>query len=142
MNERFGESMQEFKYEPSFPTSEKKKVLVIDDEVNISNLIKLSLEDDKIEVLESFGGHESIMYSLKYRPDVIILDLMMPGYTGYDILKAIRQEPLTKNIPIIILTAKNTFFDREKALELGADEFFTKPFDVNDIKKEVVRYLN
>ena len=119
----------------------KKKILVVDDEANITRLVKISLESDNIEVIESSGGQEAIMLAVKKKPDLIILDLMMPRHSGYDILKMLKKHELTKIIPVLILTAKDTQIDREKCLNSGADGFVSKPFDLDELKKTVKKFF-
>lgn len=119
----------------------KKKILVVDDEANITRLVKLALESDKLDVIESIGGQEAIMLALENKPNLIILDLMMPQHSGYDILDLLKTHKETLDIPVLILTAKNTQFDRERCLESGADGFLSKPFDIENLKSTVKRFL-
>ncbi|MDD3264098.1 MAG: response regulator [Candidatus Nanoarchaeia archaeon] len=119
----------------------KKRILVVDDEVNITRLVKISLESNDIEVIESAGGQESIMLAVKNKPSLIILDLMMPRHSGYDILDMLKTHEETIDIPVLILTAKDTQIDREKCLKSGAEGFISKPFDLDDLRKTVKSFL-
>lgn len=111
------------------PDSGPRRVLVADDEPHIGYIIRLKLEQgpyqvalvsDGTEALEHLRGHEPI--------DVVLLDIMMPGATGLEVLAQARALPHRRDTPIIILTAKGQDADRRHALELGATDFFTKPF--------------
>jgi len=103
----------------------KPRILVVDDEINIQELIQVNLEQAGFEVELAGNGIEALEKFEANRPDLIILDLMLPGKDGYDVCKAIRK---TSNVPIIMLTAKETELERVLGLELGADDYITKPF--------------
>lgn len=103
----------------------KQRILVVDDEVPIQELIKFNLEQAGFEVEIADNGIVALEKFEANKPDLIILDLMLPGKDGYDVCKAIRR---TSNVPIIMLTAKETELERVLGLELGADDYITKPF--------------
>ena len=103
----------------------KQRILVVDDEVPIQELIKFNLEQAGFEVEIADNGIVALEMFEANKPDLIILDLMLPGKDGYDVCKAIRR---TSNVPIIMLTAKETELERVLGLELGADDYITKPF--------------
>jgi two-component system alkaline phosphatase synthesis response regulator PhoP len=105
--------------------SMKQRILVVDDEVPIQELIKFNLEQAGFEVEIADNGIVALEKFEANKPDLIILDLMLPGKDGYDVCKAIRR---TSNVPIIMLTAKETELERVLGLELGADDYITKPF--------------
>ncbi|HOB09760.1 MAG TPA: response regulator transcription factor [Limnochordia bacterium] len=103
----------------------KQRILVVDDEINIQELIRVNLEQAGFEVEIADNGIAALERFEANKPDLIILDLMLPGKDGYDVCKAIRK---TSNVPIIMLTAKETELERVLGLELGADDYITKPF--------------
>lgn len=103
----------------------KQRILVVDDEINIQELIRVNLEQAGFEVEIADNGIAALGKFEANKPDLIILDLMLPGKDGYDVCKAIRK---TSNVPIIMLTAKETELERVLGLELGADDYITKPF--------------
>lgn len=103
----------------------KQRILVVDDEVPIQELIKFNLEQAGFEVEIADNGIAALEMFEANKPDLIVLDLMLPGKDGYDVCKAIRK---TSNTPIIMLTAKETELERVLGLELGADDYITKPF--------------
>lgn len=103
----------------------KQKVLIVDDETSIQELIRFNLEQSGFDTELASDGLEALEKFESYRPDLIVLDLMLPGKDGYDVCKDIRR---TSNVPIIMLTAKETELERVLGLELGADDYITKPF--------------
>lgn len=103
----------------------RQRILVVDDEVPIQELIKFNLEQAGFEVEIADNGIAALEMFEAKKPDLIVLDLMLPGKDGYDVCKAIRK---TSNTPIIMLTAKETELERVLGLELGADDYITKPF--------------
>ncbi len=103
----------------------KQRILVVDDEVPIQELLKFNLEQAGFNVEVAGDGNQALEMFEKNKPDLIVLDLMLPGKDGYDVCKAIRK---TSNTPIIMLTAKETELERVLGLELGADDYITKPF--------------
>lgn len=103
----------------------KQKILIVDDETSIQELIRFNLEQSGFDTEVANDGLEALEKFESYRPDLIVLDLMLPGKDGYDVCKDIRR---TSNVPIIMLTAKETELERVLGLELGADDYITKPF--------------
>lgn len=111
-----------------------KKVFVVDDDENIRDLISLYLTKDGYEV-EQFESGEKCLEALKsISPDLVLLDIMMPGMDGYDTLKAIRK---LGSIPVIMVTAKDETFDKVLGLELGADDYIVKPFEPKEMTARV-----
>lgn len=111
----------------------KEKILVVEDDRNISKLIKYNLEKDGYEVIASITGEEALEILQKQPIDLIILDIMLPKMDGFEVTRFIKQDGNLKNIPIIILTAKNQEIDRVVGLELGADDYIVKPFSVREL---------
>ncbi|NMB00698.1 MAG: response regulator transcription factor [Firmicutes bacterium] len=103
----------------------KQRVLIVDDETSIQELIRFNLEQAGFETEVASDGLAALEMFESYKPDLIVLDLMLPGKDGYDVCKEIRR---TSNVPIIMLTAKETELERVLGLELGADDYMTKPF--------------
>ena len=113
----------------SAPDSGARRVLVADDEPHIGHIIRLKLEQGPYQVVLVADGTEALEHLRGDEPiDVVLLDIMMPGATGLEVLEQARAMPHRAETPIIILTAKGQDADRRQALELGATDFFTKPF--------------
>jgi CheY-like chemotaxis protein len=104
------------------------RVLVVDDEPDVLLLCRLNLQQRGHELLEASEGGRALELARERHPDVIVLDLMMPGVTGYDVLEALRGDEATSDIPVLVLTAKSLRADRERSRGLGAAAFLTKPF--------------
>jgi DNA-binding response OmpR family regulator len=107
-----------------------EKVLVVDDEQSICELIKLDLEFEGYNVETAFDGREALEKVESFQPDLIILDVMLPYISGYELCRKINEK---YNIPIILLTAKTDIVDKVLGLELGADDYITKPFDNREL---------
>ncbi len=106
----------------------KARILIVEDEKDIIELVQYNLEREGYEVRAAANGEEALEFLDKESPDLILLDLMLPGIDGLEICRLIKQDPKTKNIPIIILTAKSEEADVVVGLQLGADDYVTKPF--------------
>ena len=118
---------------------EKKKVMIVDDEYTIRELIALILEPD-YEVIKAESGQEALE-KINLKPDIIILDIMMPNMDGYQVCQLLKNNPETKDIPIIMLTAKHQIEDVKKAAEVDVDEFITKPFEPEMLRKRINAYF-
>ena len=114
------------------------KILVIDDEVNVCELLKLYLTKEDYEVITALGGPEGLAMFKVYEPDLVLLDIMMPKKDGWQVCREIRE---ISSKPIIMLTAKGELFDKVLGLELGADDFMTKPFDTKEVCARVKAVL-
>ena len=101
------------------------KILIVDDEETLCEVLKLNLENEGYEVKVASDGSEGLAFFKMYEPDLVLLDIMLPGADGYEVLDYIK--PL--EIPVIFLTAKGTVEDRVKGLKLGADDYLTKPYE-------------
>lgn len=106
------------------------KILIVDDERNIVELIRLYLEKDGFETVVASDGNEALSKFRTENPDLIILDIMIPEPDGWQVCREIRR---SSNVPIIMLTAKSETFDKVLGLELGADDYLTKPFDTKEL---------
>lgn len=106
------------------------KVLIVDDDENICELLRLYLEKDGFETVVAGDGRQAIELAQKTAPDMILLDIMLPELDGWQVCREIRK---TSEVPIIMLTAKGETFDKILGLELGADDYITKPFDTKEV---------
>ena len=104
-----------------------KKILVVEDDMDIHNLIKNVLEKERYDVISAYSGTEALLLIEKKDLDLILLDLMIPGLSGEEIIKKV------KNIPIIVISAKISSEDKVNALSIGANDYITKPFDTNEL---------
>lgn len=116
----------------------KQLILVVDDDINIAKLIKLYLEKDGYEVAHSARGDDALAQLNKISPALILLDIMLPGMDGWQVCKAIR---LKSKVPIIMLSAKDETIDKVLGLELGADDYITKPFEPKELLARVKAVL-
>lgn len=119
----------------------KKRILIVDDEENILELLKYNLQKNGFEVVSKENGEDAIDEIEKEDFDLILLDLMLPGIDGLDVLKFIRSHHRIKNTPVIMLTAKNEEIDTVLGLEMGADDYIGKPFGVHELIARVKALL-
>ncbi len=119
----------------------KKRILIVDDEENILELLKYNLEKNGFEVVPKDNGEDAIEEMEKEDFDLVLLDLMLPGINGLEILKFIRGHDRIKNTPVIMLTAKNEEIDTVLGLEMGADDYIGKPFGVHELLARVKALL-
>ena len=108
----------------------KEKILVVDDEKNICDLLRMYLEKEGFAVVMAHNGLDAVKTFASENPDLVLLDIMLPGLDGWQVCREIRK---TSEKPIIMLTAKDEVFDKVLGLELGADDYVTKPFDTKEI---------
>jgi len=111
-----------------------KKVLVIDDDVKTTELVKLYLRRDGYKVVTAYDGLQAVDVAREAHPDLVVLDLMLPGLDGFEVFRTLRAE---SDVPIIMLTAKTTEQDRLNGLDLGADDYVTKPFSPKELAARV-----
>jgi two-component system, OmpR family, alkaline phosphatase synthesis response regulator PhoP len=109
------------------------RVLVVDDEAPIRLLCRVNLEAEGMEVLEAGDGPTGLEHARKERPDVILLDVMMPGLDGWRVAEELLEDPATSSIPIVFLTARAELRDRARGLDLGGLDYVTKPFNPVDL---------
>jgi len=117
------------------------KVLVIDDEAPIRLLCRVNLEAEKMDVIEAADGPSGVEKALAEEPDVILLDVMMPGLDGWNVAEQLLQDERTSGIPIIFLTARAEFRDRARGLDIGGVDYVTKPFNPLELAPLVQRLL-
>lgn len=120
---------------------DKEKILVVDDEEHIVELIKFNLESQGYNVIEAYDGVTAVKLAKENRPNLILLDLMLPGKDGFEVCREIKSEKKLKNTSIIMLTAKGEEIDKIVGLELGADDYITKPFSVRELLARVKAVL-
>lgn len=109
---------------------DNKKILIVDDDENICELLRLYLEKDGYSTIVTNDGEQALQCAQVIKPDLILLDIMMPVLDGWQVCREIRKN---SNVPIIMLTAKGETFDKVLGLELGADDYITKPFDTKEV---------
>jgi len=117
------------------------KVLVVDDEDNIIELIRLGLRYEGFEVEVASDGEQGLILAQRINPDLIILDVMMPGIDGLEVCRRLRSNPTTNDIPVLMLTAKDDVSDRILGLQTGADDYLTKPFDFYELLERIKAIL-
>lgn len=117
---------------------DKPYILIVDDDPNIAHLVQLYLEKEGFTVKLAERGDDALAEFRRLPPDLMLLDLMLPGVDGWQVLKSIRK---TSTIPVILLTAKDETFDKVLGLELGADDYVTKPFDAKELVARVKAVL-
>jgi len=120
---------------------DKKRVLIADDEHDIVETIKFNLELENIRCIEAYDGEEAFLKTKKENPDLIILDIMMAKINGYKVCRLLKFDESYKNIPVIMLTARAQEQDIKLGEETGADEYMTKPFDMDSLVALVKKYL-
>ena len=117
------------------------KILIIDDEMHIVELLKFNLETANYDVDYSYDGFDGFIKAKEIKPDLILLDWMLPNISGIDVLRKIRSDKDLKNTPVIMLTAKNMESDKVEGLEIGADDYITKPFGIKELLARIVSVL-
>lgn len=112
-----------------------KQILIVDDDMNIGNMLEEALTKEQYRVLRAYSGTEALMLLDRETPDLILLDLMLPGLTGEEVL------PKIKNIPVIVMSAKNAVNDKVNLLMSGAADYVTKPFELSELLARIVVQL-
>jgi DNA-binding response OmpR family regulator len=119
---------------------EKMKILVVDDELDICAILKFNLEKAGFEVSTAQSAEDALEKDINSY-DLLLLDVMMEGMSGFDLAKILKQKPQTKDIPIIFITAKDTADDAVNGLDLGADDYISKPFSIKEVISRVKAVL-
>jgi len=112
-------------------TESKPRILVVDDELDLVSVLRMGLEIQGFEVIDAMDGEEGLRRARQDRPDLMVLDLMLPKMDGYKVCRALKFDERFRNLPIIILSARSGDQDRRLALDMGADLFMTKPYEMN-----------
>lgn len=118
-----------------------QKILVVDDEPHILELISFNLKKNGFAVITAEDGEQALRLIREDTPDLVVLDLMLPGMDGLDVCKTLRGDPATKRLPVIMLTAKGEEVDRIVGLEMGADDYVTKPFSPRELTARIKAVL-
>jgi len=105
-----------------------KKVLIADDHPEAVELVRVTLEDEDYEIVDTFNGKETLKKARVEKPDIVLLDVVMPKMDGFEVCRQLRKDPQTKEILIVVLTAKGQEVDKERGRKVGADDYITKPF--------------
>jgi len=115
----------------------KGKILVVDDEIYIVHILDFSLGIEGYEVMTALDGEAALAKVAQDKPDLIVLDIMMPKLDGYETCKALKSNPETKDIPVILLSAKGRNVDQKVGFEVGADDYITKPFSPRKLVERI-----
>ncbi len=118
-----------------------KKILIVDDEADIIEILQFVLESQGFNCITAMDGEEGLKLAREANPDLIILDVMMPKINGYKISRLLKYDNKYKNIPILMITARSQEEDKIIGEETGADEYITKPFNVDFVVEKVKKYL-
>jgi len=118
-----------------------QKILICDDEANIRNIMDFSLEAEGFLAVSAVDGNSALQAAMTEEPDLIILDVMMPGADGLTVCRELKQNPRTKHIPVLMLSARSGKGDREAGLAAGAEDYVTKPFSPQRIVDKVNEML-
>jgi two-component system phosphate regulon response regulator PhoB len=118
-----------------------KKLLIADDELGIRRLVRMTLESDQYEIIEAADAQEALGMARAHRPELVLLDVMMPKGTGFDVCRALKEDPATKDITVVMLTARSQKSDVAEGEVAGADDYFTKPFSPVNLVRKVDQIL-
>lgn len=119
----------------------REKILIVEDEKDIIKMLEYNLKKEGFRVIDARDGEDALDLAVREYPDLILLDLMLPGIDGLEVCKALKKEAKTATIPIIMLTAKSQESDKVVGLELGADDYITKPFSVRELLARIKAVL-
>jgi CheY-like chemotaxis protein len=120
----------------------KKSILIVEDDPDIIHLITRSLDEQIFKILQAESGTQALDMLEKTHPDLILLDIMMPDIDGFQVCQKIKQNPETKAIPVVILSVRNNDEDFERGKQVGADGYFTKPFDPFKLGEDIKKILS
>jgi len=117
------------------------KVLIADDQANLRQLVRLTLESGRFDILEAPDGDAALEVARTEQPDLVFLDWTMPGLAGVEVCRALRADPATAGMRIVMLTARSQSADRERARDMGCDDYITKPFSPIELLEKVREVL-
>ncbi|MFC1855368.1 response regulator transcription factor [Thermodesulfobacteriota bacterium] len=118
-----------------------KKVLIVDDEMHVIKIMQFKLKKEGFDVISAQNGNDAIEIAKKELPDIILLDIMMPDINGYMVLEALKAEDSTKDIPVIMVTAKTQESNKIKAEKLGIADYIFKPFSLQHVVESIQRII-
>ena len=121
--------------------SAKSRILIVDDEADLVAVLRVGLEIEGFDVIEASDGEEGLRLARDKKPALMLLDLMLPKLDGYKVCRALKFDERYKSMPILILSARSGEQDRRLALEMGADGFITKPYEMKDLVAKVKHKL-
>lgn len=125
----------------SSPPPDKPKILVVDDDPLMRRIVTQSLERAAYDLLEAESGLAGIQCAIEQHPDLILLDVMMPEMDGFEVIRRLRSHPMTLGVPIILLTALGEMSEKVHGMQLGADDYMTKPFDPRELRARVQAHI-
>ncbi len=120
-----------------FLSDTREKLLIVDEELDALTALRVALESEGYNVIVALDGFEGLEKVKTENPDAILLDIMMPGMDGFEVCKRLKSDSSTRHIPVIMLTAKGETDDKVEGLELGADDYVTKPFNLKELKARI-----
>ena len=118
-----------------------KKILVVDDKREVVELVTATLEEEGYQIICVFDGREALEKIGKEKPDLVLLDIIMPKMDGFEVLSELKKDSRTKEIPIIVLTAKGQKLDKDKGRRLGAEDYIIKPFSPSHLLRKIEEVL-
>jgi DNA-binding response OmpR family regulator len=118
-----------------------KKILIVEDEANLVRLLKTRLEVFGYQVLSAEDGAKAFEKAKAEKPDLILLDVLIPIFNGYEVCKMLKEEASTKGIPVIMVTAKTTMGDVDEGFRAGADDYVTKPYEWNQLQAKIKKLI-
>jgi len=139
--ERLGLTEREVEERISRLSDTRTKILIVDDEPDTVLPLKRALEIENFNVIEAQDGVEALERVSAETPDLILLDLMLPKLNGFEVCQRLKQDEATSSIPIIMLTAKSETSDKIEGIEIGADDYVTKPFNLDELKARIKAVL-
>lgn len=119
-----------------------RKILIVDDEVYILHILDFSLGAEGYEVITAADGEEALEKARTEKPDLVVLDVMMPKVDGFEACRRLKNDPETRELPVILLTAKGREVDRKMGIEVGADDYMVKPFSPSKLIQKIESFLS
>ncbi len=120
----------------------KSKILIVEDDPDILELLHFNLEKEGYQTFRTENGEQAVLLAQKHTPDLILLDLLLPGMDGLEVCRRLKRDPALQHIPIIMVTAKGEEMDRVVGLELGADDYIVKPFSIRELILRIHKLLD
>jgi len=114
-----------------------KRILIADDDDNIRELVRVTLEDEGFEMEEAADGNEAVAKAKQFRPDLVVLDIMMPGKVGYQVCEELKKDPATKDVYVLFLSARGKPVSEQTGKMYGGDAFMIKPFDPKELREKI-----